>query len=75
MSNTVQNPKNDDHYLAITRYSGLSTIDPLLHTDEVIINNSTVVDETLDIDSDKATGVDVDNGKGKVDKPTVKKIS
>lgn len=74
----VKNTKSDGPYYAITSQSGRSTISPLLPTIVMLKTDSSIVDEALIIESDKAidfhVSVDEDNGKGKVDEPVVKQI-
>ena len=45
-SNTVQNPKNDGHYMEITTRGGKQTIDPPMSSKEkkVIKNNNKVLE-------------------------------
>lgn len=69
---------NGGHFLAITNQSGKSTLVPLLPAMDKSINDSDMVVETLDIESEMATGADVsdddDKIKGKVNESVVKKI-
>lgn len=77
--NIVQNPKNDDHCLSITTWSGKSTIDPSFLVVDESMNDSIVVVETPDMESEKATGVDdnieKDKGNGKIHELIVKYIT
>lgn len=66
--NTIQNPKNNDHYLSITTRSGKTTIDPLMPVVDESMNESVDVDEISKAKIKKSTGgcksIDKEKGKG-----------
>ena len=55
-SNTVQNPKNDAHYMEITTRGGKQTIDPPMPSNEekVIKYNDEVVEVSCEVEDNTA---------------------
>jgi len=64
-SNVVDNLKNDGHVLAITRRSGITTMNPPLPAAKGLNYHEVIVDETPIVESKKATS---DHGKAGKDK-------
>ena len=60
-SNTVQNPKNDAHCMAITTQGGKQTIDPPMPSglEKVIRDNDTVVEVSGELEDKTVKDVEV----------------
>ena len=60
-SNTVQNPKNDEHCMAITTQGGKQTIDPPMSSNEenVIKDNDKVVEVSGEVEDNIGKDVEV----------------
>ena len=60
-SNTVQNPKNDGHCMAITTRSGKQTIDPLIpsNDEKVIKDNDKVVEVSGEVEESNGKDAEV----------------
>lgn len=79
LSNTIQNPKNNDHCLAINTCSDKDTIDPPVLVVDKPKTDSANIDKAPKAESEKLKGVDhsdeKEKGKGKVHKPILKTIT